>query len=63
MTYSQAVAKATRLAKQNEKHYFVVEEIKGEIDVCNEIDLDTFYCGINPDRILFCTEELEHSAW
>jgi hypothetical protein len=58
MTYQQAVKKARKLSKaQDFKEYFVVEEIPGEIDVCDARTLDTFYAGINERNVLFCTSE------
>ncbi len=57
MTYTQAVTKARKLAKQNGCEYFVVEEFLGEIDVCNELTLDTYYYGIPETRIRFCTSD------
>lgn len=55
-TLSAAIAKANRLAKKNDREYFVVREA-GEIDVCSEFDLDTFYCGISDHNILYSTEQ------
>jgi hypothetical protein len=54
MTYSEAVAKARRLAKKNDREYFVVREC-GQIDVCSAEDLDSSYCGIAEHNILFST--------
>jgi hypothetical protein len=58
MTYSQAVARAKQLAKKNDRDYFVVEQIKGEIDVVDDRTLDSFYSGISERAILFCTGDL-----
>ena len=56
MTYPQAVAKADRLAKKNDRDYFVVVEC-GEYQVASDFDLDTFFCGISQDSILYCTAD------
>ena len=57
MTYSKAVKKAQKLAKERDCEYFVVEEIPGEIDVCDGMTLDSFYAGINERNILYCTSQ------
>jgi hypothetical protein len=57
MTYSQAVAKARKLAKERDCEYFVVEEIKGEIDVVDGMTLDSFYAGIAERNVLYCTSQ------
>lgn len=56
MTFPQFVAKADRLAKKNERDYFVVIEA-GEYDVTDDEGLDTFYCGISQDHILYCSAD------
>ena len=54
MTYIDAVRKADRAAKLTGRDYFVVVEA-GEYDACDDLTLDTFYCGIGQDHILYCT--------
>jgi len=54
MTYTQAQEKAIRLARKHDRDYFVVIEA-GEYQVADDLDLDTFFCGISQNHILYCT--------
>ena len=54
MTYKQAQEKAHRLARKHDRDYFVVIEA-GEYQVADDLDLDTFFCGISQNHILYCT--------
>jgi hypothetical protein len=63
MTYLQAVNQACKLAKRNDREYFVVDDGSfyendwlPEFAVASTFDLDTFYLGLPEHRILFCTE-------
>jgi hypothetical protein len=56
MTYLQAVSKAERKAKVNDKPYFVVYE-SGEYEVASEFDLDTWFAGVQDNNILYCTAD------
>jgi hypothetical protein len=59
MSYAQAMAKANRLAKCDGTMRFVVVEC-GEYHVATEFDLDTFFCGISDQNILFCTADYQN---
>ena len=63
MTYTQAIAKAKRLAAKNSREYFVLnqyEEFNGsQYQVTDTEGLETFWCGISESRIIFCTWEAE----
>jgi hypothetical protein len=61
MTFANAVSKANRLAKKNEREYFVVRE--AGYDVVNDEDLDTFYVGISENNIVYCTSESPSSLY
>jgi len=53
-TLNAAVEKANRLAKKNDKEYFVVFE-DGEFDVTDTYGLDTIYAGIHDENIRYST--------
>jgi hypothetical protein len=61
MTLDQAIAKARTLASLREwTTYYVVSDPDGEYgpyDVCDDVDLDTFYHGTRDSRIVFCTAD------
>ena len=58
-TFHEAVEKAKRLAKKNDKEYFVLlseePEVEGKYAVASSFDLDTFYLGLAESRILYST--------
>ena len=65
MTYLQCVNRADRLAKENGREYFVVDDGSfsdsgwlPEFAVASTYDLDGFYAGLPEHRILYCTEAL-----
>jgi hypothetical protein len=62
MTYLQAVNHADKLARKNDRDYFVVDDGGfyvdkwiPEFEVASTFDLDTFYLGLPEHRILYCT--------
>jgi len=63
MLYSTAVNSALRLAQKNSRDYFVIRELNEsgnpDFHVASDYDLDTYFQGISPDNILFCT--FDHS--
>ena len=48
--------RADAAARKNNTTYYVVIE-GGVYDWCSEFDLETFYCGISENHILYSTDE------
>jgi len=55
MTEVQAIARADRRAKETGEVQYVVWE--DGYQVADDVDLDTFFAGISPQHIIYCTAD------
>jgi hypothetical protein len=61
MTLQQAISKANRIAKRDDKVVYVVKsdtpEVTGVYTTADDYDMDTFFAGISDSAIVYCSAD------